>query len=63
MMPPTCTEGDTKCEDRTLYECVGGVWVRKQGPFPCPNCKDKECGGESTYDGEGNIIYTPPSCC
>jgi len=65
MMPPTptCTEGDTKCEDRTLYECVGGVWVQKQ-VFPCPNCEDKNCGGGFIFNDLGEIIgHTPPSCC
>jgi hypothetical protein len=64
MAPPaTCTEGDTKCEGKTSYECTGGIWV-KTGTYPCLGCQDKNCGGEPITDGFGNIIgYTPPSCC
>ena len=62
MMPPTCTEGDTKCEVRTLYECVGGVWVKEQ-TFPCPNCEYKEICGEELSDVWINPTHKPSFCC
>ena len=25
-----CIEGDTKCENNSIYQCVGGIWEQKQ---------------------------------
>lgn len=57
---PECTEGETKCENYNLYECIDGKWAITEHqsptcgyvkrPSPCPPYGDLDDNGYVTYN-------------